>query len=228
MKYARDSFFQGAVGSIPLLLGVMPFGLVTGAMTMRAGVGALDGQGMAAAVFAGASQLAVLQLMLDDATVTVMLLTGVVINLRMLMYSAYVAPHFRLEKTRWKVLIGYLLTDQAFALCVPRIESGAWGKELRWFYLGAGLTIWAGWQLTFAVGAQLGVVVPQEWGIEFLIPLMFLAMVVPGLGDRASLLAACTAAVLSFLLRGMPLNLGLLIASGCGVVAGLMMERRGE
>lgn len=228
MKKHETQIVRGIRQALPLLLGVVPFGLVTGAMTMKVAAGYLEAQGMSLSIYAGASQLAVLQLVMQSAAFPVLLFTGVVINLRMLMYSAYVAPHFGHEKWHWKAVIAYVLTDQAFALSVPVIEDGLRGRSLREFYLGAAVTVWLCWQLTFAIGAQVGASIPASWGMEFIIPVMFLAMVVPVLVDRPSLCAALSAAITAVAFRNVPLNLGLLAASMVGVCTGVALEIRRE
>ena len=119
----RADLRRGVVDVAPLMLGVVPFGLVAGIAAVEAGLDLPLAVAMSVFVFAGASQLAALELLGGDAPLTVVVLTAAVINLRMLMYSASIAPYFRGLPGRWRAGLAYLLTDQAYVLAVARYRS---------------------------------------------------------------------------------------------------------
>jgi predicted branched-subunit amino acid permease len=89
--------------------------------------------------------------------------------------------------------------------------------------------MWLTWELSVVVGAVLGTGIPSNWSLDFAIPLTFLALLVPAIRNSASLCAALVGGVVAIMAVDMPYNLGLVLASVCGIVAGLIIERfRGE
>ena len=222
-----SAFRRGVRDAVPLLLGIVPFGLVAGIAAVNAGFGLPTAVGLSVVVFAGASQIAALELLGQDAPLSVVVATAVVINLRYLMYSASIAPYFREFTARWKAVLAYVLTDQAYAISVASYRSDR-PVDRKWYYLGAAVTLWAVWQVTTIAGALLGTGVPDAWGLEFAIPLVFLAILVPAIEDRASAVAAVVGGSLAVLGAGLPLNLGLLVGSGVGITAGVLTESLAE
>lgn len=217
------AFRRGVRDVAPLLLGIVPFGLVAGIAAVNAGLGLPAAVGLSVVVFAGASQLAALELLGRNAPLSVVIATAVVINLRLLMYSASIAPYFREVTARWKAVLAYVLTDQAYALSVASYRSDQ-PVDRKWYYLGVAVTLWVVWQATTVVGALLGTGVPDAWGLEFAIPLVFLAILVPAIEDRSTGIAALVGGTIAVAGAGLPLNLGLLVASGVGITAGVVTE----
>ena len=209
----------------PLVLGIAPFGLVAGIAAVEAGLSPAQAVGMSVVVFAGASQLAALELLGVDAPLAVVVATAVVINLRMLMYSASIAPYFREFATRWKVPLAYVLTDQAYALSIARFRQG--DPDRRAYYLGAAVTLWVVWQVATVAGVVVGAGVPEAWGLEFAVPLVFLALLVPAMEDRTTSLAAVVGGAVALAAGGLALDLGLLVGATAGVAAGFGAERLG-
>ncbi|WP_299265564.1 AzlC family ABC transporter permease [Halorientalis sp.] len=220
----REDFARGVREVAPLLLGVAPFGLVAGIAAANAGLDLTQAVGMSVIVFAGASQLAALDLIGRDAPLSVVVLTAVVINLRMLMYSASIAPHFRTFATRLKAGLAYLLTDQAYALSIASYR-GERSVDRAAYYIGVALTLWVVWQVTTAAGVVLGTGVPDAWGLEFAVPLVFLALLVPAMEDGPTTVAGLAGGTIAVAGAGLPLNLGLLVGASVGIVAGLVAER---
>lgn len=214
----------------PILLGVAPFALVAGATAVDAGLSPLQAAGLSVIVFAGASQLAAIELLGDNAELLVVLATGVVINLRMLMYSASIAPHFRPFRSRWKALCSYVLTDQAYALSVTRYTGTADldPAARRRYYLAVAGSLWVVWQLCSLVGIVVGARVPPAWGLDFAVPLVFLSLLVPATTSWPKLVAAAVGGgvAVAGAVVSVPLNLGLIAGGTAGVVAGVLADGR--
>ena len=207
----------------PLLLGIVPFGLVAGIAAVNAGLGLAEAVGLSVIVFAGASQLAAIELLAQNAPLAVVIGTAVVINVRMVMYSASIAPYLADYGRRFRAGLAYLLTDQAYALSVAEYERTP--DRNRWrYYLGAAATLWIVWQITTVVGFVIGAGVPDAWGLTFAVPLVFLALLVPAMKDRPTVLAAVVGGAVAVAAAGLPMNLGLLTGAVSGIVAGLATE----
>lgn len=222
---ARTAFLDGVRALMPMVPGVIPFGLVTGVMAVEQGLSPLTTLGMTLLFYAGSAQMAALQLLRQDAFALLIVLTVLVINLRFFMYSASLAPHLHHLSWRWKWPLSYMLSDQAYALSILKLSSGEMARVGHWYYAGSALSMWLSWQLSVMVGVFLGAGIPANWSLEFAIPLSFLALLVPAIRNSASLAAACVGGVVAVLAMGLPYNLGLLLASLCGVFSGLIVER---
>jgi predicted branched-subunit amino acid permease len=220
----RIEFFAGCRAFGPMLMSIVPFGMVCGAAAISAGLTPWQAFAMSCIAFAGSAQIAATQLFADGAPLLVIIATAAVVNLRFMMYSASLGPHFRPLKVRWKALFAYLITDQAYALCIVRYIEENDGKHLHWFYFGLAGSIWACWQVATIMGILLGSLVPSSWSLDFIVPLTFIAMVIPLLSDRAMLIAAMVGGAASIALI-LPLKLNLIAAALIGIAAGLVTEK---
>lgn len=239
----------GVVAVAPLLVGVAPFGLVAGATPVANGMPWDVAVGFSTVVFAGASQLVAIDALADGGSVLVAVIAAWAINLRMVLYSASLAPHVTRMPMRRRLGMAYLLTDQAYALSIVRI-SGQGREEgtdagtgihsgttvgasdvgteasLWWYYLGCGLGLWVTWQISTVIGVLVGGAVPSGLHLEFAVPLVFLVLLIPTLIDAPAILAAVVgglAAVISAGLGAGPTSI--VIGSVAGVVAGAVIDR---
>lgn len=219
----RLEFGQGVRDVLPLLLGIVPFGFIAGIAAVNAGLGLAEAVGLSAIVFAGAAQLAALDLIGRDASLAIVVVTAVVINLRMLMYSASIAPHFRDLSRRMKATAAYLLTDQAYALAIVRYRNEDSTSPVA-YYLGVAATVWTVWQLTTIAGVVLGASVPESLGLEFAVPLVFLALLIPAMEDGPTTVAGVLGGIVAVGTAWLPLNLSLLVGAACGIFAGVLTE----
>lgn len=210
----------------PILLGAVPFGMIAGVATVAIGLGPRHALGLSAIVFAGAAQLATVELLGNGAPLVVVVATALIINARFVMYSASLAPYLRPLPTRQKALVAYLLTDQAYAFSINRyVDVDESPRRRLGYYLGAALTLWLTWQISNIAGAVLGAAVPEAWSLDFAVPLVFIALLVPAVRDRSDLVAALVAGGLAVAGADLPLNLGLPVAATGGIVAGMVSER---
>jgi predicted branched-subunit amino acid permease len=190
------------------------------------GIPPLEAILMSFIVFAGASQLAATQLLGAAAPIAVILVTAFFINLRFVMYSASMRTHLAGLPLRWRLGLGYILSDNAYALCITRYTQHPGEPGRHWYCLGAAFPVWATWQAATILGVIAGASVPQAWRLEFAAPLAFVAMSVPLLRDRAMVAAALAAGVTVVLSHALPMRLGLVLAAIAGIAAGLLAERR--
>lgn len=185
MSESKKNFVEGVRSEIPLLIGVFPFGMIYGALALNAGLSNLASQMMSSIVFAGSAQFITAQLVHDAAPGLVVVLTIAVVNLRHMLYSASLAPYLKDLSIRWKFLLSYLLTDEAYAPSILHFEKEGLATHKHWFLLGAGFSLWFTWQVSTAIGIFLGAAIPESWSLDFALPLTFIAMVVPVLKKDA-------------------------------------------
>lgn len=222
---SNTPFRDGVVAVSPLMIGVIPFGLVFGVAAAASSVGGAIGWASSWIIFGGAAQIATIQLLDEGTTAVVVIATALIIQARHIMYSAAMAPHFREFPAAWRWGLPYLLTDQAFAVSIIRYETVTDPTYKRWFVLGAGITLWTVWQTTTGIGVLLGAQIPAAWSLEFTIPLVFLALLIPTLRTRPAVVAAAVGGTVALLGYSMPYNLGLIVGAMSGVMAGVIAER---
>lgn len=226
---ARREFLDGVRAELSLLPAVIPFGMIYGVLAIEGGLPQSLALAMSSIVFAGSSQFAAAQLFGTGASAAVIVATTLILNLRHALYSSSLAPYMGRLSTRWKWILGYLLTDEAYAVTVAHYRQAARADpppSAHWFFLGAGLCLWISWQVSTAAGVFLGAQVPQDWSLDFTLPLTFIGLGVPTLKDRPTLLAALIGGGVAVALAGLPYRLGLMLAAIAGILAGLLAEKR--
>jgi len=223
MRMNKD-FIAGMRGTLPILIGVIPFAMITGVAAVSVGLTFFETMGMSVLVFAGASQLVVFQLMTAGSPWIIMVLTAWVINVRFTMYSATLAPYLQKLSTTRKALLAYMLSDQAFGISLSHFVTTKEEIDHRWYYFGSALLIWVAWQISAMIGALLGPLVPASLGFDFAFPLSFMALMFAALRDRPTVIAALTGGIMAVLGKGLPYNIGLVLATILGITAGYWAE----
>jgi predicted branched-subunit amino acid permease len=220
-----DDLRAGAASVAPMLVGVVPFGLVAGATPTTGGLGGGAAVGLSTIVFAGASQLAAADVLLGGGSAVVAALAACTINLRMLLYSASLAPHLAAVPFWRRMGAAYLLTDQAYAVSITRWTGEDHPARRLPFYLGAAGLLWLVWQVATLAGVLVGGAVPDSLPLDFAVPLVFLVLLVPAVADRPSLVAALAGgggAVLAAELGAGPLSV--IVGALTGIAAGTAAE----
>lgn len=218
-------FTQGIRAVLPVLPGVGSFGLISGVAMVGSGMTPFTAMAMSIATYAGTAQLAALQLLAAGAPLAVIFLAALVLNLRFALYSLAMAPHFRSATTPRKWLYSYLLSDNGYAHFIARYSMHPDEPGKAGYYLGACAGIWTVWQTSTALGVALGAGLPPAWRLEFTVTLTFFALGISVIRDKAMAIAAATAAVTAVLAIDLPYRLGLLVAAGAGIAAGMTAER---
>lgn len=221
---AKKEFWNGVRAEFPLLIGVFPFGLIYGALALESGLSALASQMMSSIVFAGSSQFITAQLVRESAPGIVIIVTIAVVNLRHMLYSASLAPYLKNLPLKWKAILSYLLTDEAYAPSILKYEAEGVKPASHWFVLGAGLALWSTWQVSTALGVFLGAEIPDELPLDFALPITFIAMVVPVLKKFPMVAAALSAGVTALLAYDLQFKLGLILAAIVGIIVGTVLE----
>ena len=222
--FSRPAFFEGVRDMTPALIGIIPFGMVCGIGAIAAGISPLATLAMSAIMFSGAAQIIAAQLLAAGAPLPVIILSCLVVGLRFLVYSAAMAPYLRPLDHRWRNVLSFVLTDQAFASTIHRFRESDDLRANASYFLGGGALLWVVWQIATLAGILAGQVIPASWQLEFVVPLCFLAVLAPLLRDRVTFLVVIASGAAAIVLDQMPMRLSMICAGLIGIAAGALAD----
>jgi len=224
----RSEFVTGVRDAAPAVPPSIPLGMLFGATAVQSGIDLVAATALSLFTFAGAAQLAAVELLQEGAALPVVLATILLINLRYVIFSASLAPKVRHLSRTWRAVIAYPLFEVNYALAEARFGDADPGADHRghrgWYFLGASLPLVATLVVGTLAGGLVGRAVGEGLHLDFAIPLIFVSLLVPQLDDGPSALAAGGAVVVAVAGAGLPVNLGLLVAVCCGTAIGVLAE----
>jgi predicted branched-subunit amino acid permease len=218
----RDAW-DGTKAIAPLMVGCAIFGMAFGALVRDAGINPWAGLFGTTTVVAGASQIAIVEAVRANAPAIVAILTAVLINARFALYSAALAPMWSTFPLRWRLGLAYFMTDQSAVIAMREAEFQDQTRR-RWFAAGASVSFVGVWVVGSVVGLALGPVIPEHWQVGFIVPLMFIAVLVPGLKHLAQLVTIAGAATVVLLGHHWPYGLNVFFGIIAGMAAGAAFE----
>ncbi|KHT51238.1 AzlC family ABC transporter permease [Vibrio sinaloensis] len=215
-------FMQGTLAMVPLSIAVIPWGLLAGSFAIEAGLTVWESQALSAILFAGSAQLVATGMLKAGASLATMLLATFFITSRHLLYSVSMRSKVSQLPLKWRLALGFLLTDELFAICGQQSDK----QFNRWYALGAGLSFYLCWNLATLVGIVAGSYIPamNELGLEFAVAATFIAIVIPNVKNAPILIAVLVSLTLSVLCSYLNVESGLMIASIGGMLAGYVAE----
>jgi 4-azaleucine resistance transporter AzlC len=221
----RSEFFQGAIASSPLWLGIVPFGLAYSLAATTAGLNPFEIQGMSLIVYAGASQIIASGLFASATSGFSIILVTLIVNLRHVLFGTSLLSTLQHLKWWQKMLLAAGLTDEAYAVSVRKMLRREVGPA---FLVGAMVALYLCWQLSTFAGLLLGGVIPDptSLGLQLVFPLSFSVMLMPYLKVRPGQVAALVAGVLAIFAKlALGGNWYILIGAVAGTLAGFMVAR---
>ncbi|MEL6982424.1 MAG: AzlC family ABC transporter permease, partial [Actinomycetota bacterium] len=196
---------EGLRDVTPMVVGVAPFGLAIGAAISTTSLSLGQGLVSGVAILAGASQLTVITMLDDGVAPLVIILSALIVNVRILLYSAALAPWFRDEPLRRRLILAIPVIDQMYFTCVPRFERCDLDRgERRAYYLAAGGFLIVGFLSTQAVAIVAGAQLPTWTGIGVMAPLALAGLLAKSVADGRAVRAAAAAAVVAVIGAGLP------------------------
>ncbi len=220
----RREVFAGALAMAPFVVGYAPFALIVGSIL---GESTHTGPGLAATwlLYGGSVHLAVLRLFEEGAGLAAIVLTGLLVNLRLLLYSATLAPLWRDQRPGFLAVAGALLVEPSWSLAQARHERPGSARDRRVHYLAAALTLWVCWSGLVLVGMLAGARLSNVPSVDLAVPICLLAVVTPSLRQRPGAAAAASGAAVAVVARGLPAGTSVLLAVGAGLVAAHLADR---
>jgi predicted branched-subunit amino acid permease len=227
-EHHEPSWREGVKTGLPSLFGIGAWGLVVGIAMVKSGLTIPQALGMTLVVFAGSAQLAALPLIASGAPIWVIFLTAFVVNLRFVIFSALLAPHFSHLPWRKRLLLGYVAGDMTVALFLQKYPSEAPQIGKLSYLKGLLYPNWASWQIGSIAGIFLGSAVPAEWGLSFAGTLAIICVMIPLMIGRPALCGVLVAGAVSVLAAALPYKLGLLLAVLLGMLTAMAIEEGTE
>ena len=225
-RNAATPYWQGVRDGAPFILMAVPFATLFGVIATDAGLTLAQAMGFTVLVIAGAAQFAAIQLMVENASIAFVLLAALAVNLRMAMYSASLVPYLGAAPLWQRACIAYLNFDQTYITSIAKYEARPelTVAERAAYFFGVATPIAPMWFAMTFVGIVAGQAIPEAWALDFIMPIMFLAMVAPMLKSLAHVAAAAVSVSVGIALVNMPAGTGLLIAAGSAMLTGALVE----
>lgn len=222
MSAARAAVAEGW----PVWVTTAVVGATYGIVARQSGLTLLETSAMSVVVFAGAAQFATLELLRGGAGPLAIAAAIFLINSRHALMAAALRPQLAREPIGRRLGLGYILTDEAFAMAIGWFRRG--NREIAYYVVfGAGL--WLTWNLTTLAGATFGASLerPERFGVDFAITAVFVAIVTLSVRHRADAAVALVAAAVAGALRLAGASTLALVAAGAlaPLIALLLRER---
>ncbi|WP_299926118.1 AzlC family ABC transporter permease [uncultured Pelagimonas sp.] len=224
-----SSYWRGFRDGLPFVVVITPFATLFGVLATESGLSVFETVAFSVAVIAGSAQFAALQLMNENAPLVVVIASALIVNLRMAMYSAALVPYLGPLPLWKRAIAAYFIVDVTYAASAIDYEKhpNETTEQKLAYFLGVMTPVCPLWYIFAAIGALLGASIPSENGLDFALPIAFIAMVAPTLKTKAHQGAAATSCMLALALVWVPFNLGLIFAALGGMIVGAEIERRG-
>ncbi|MCT4557529.1 MAG: AzlC family ABC transporter permease [Pelagimonas sp.] len=224
----KTSYWRGVRDGVPFIFVICPFAMLFGVISVEAGLNVYEALAFSVVVIAGAAQFTALHLMSENTPTFIVLASALMVNLRMAMYSAALTPHLGSLPLWKRGIVAYLIVDQSYASAALDYEKNPdqTPAQKLGYFLGVCSPIIPFWYACTILGALVGEAVPPSLGLDFALPITFIAMIGPALRTWPHRVAAIVATAMALCFAWLPYNLGLMVAAVTGMMAGAEMERR--
>ena len=220
------TFIKGILDILPLMIPVVPFGIIYGVIGVEIGFSPMEVFAMSFVIFAGSSQIAFAQLFAAGASPLVMISSVAVINSRHILYGAVLAEYLGKLRLTWKILLSYLMADQAFSVSSAYFKKNVKNKNVHFHMLGSGLTLWSLWQLSTLIGIVLGNIVPAQLGLEFAIPLTFFSLILSELRKLDHIVIILISGICSVLTYNFPFKIYIIFSAIFSLIISIMINKK--
>ena len=218
-------FREGLSAGWPICLGYVPIGMAFGVLAQKAGLTPVQIGLMSILVFAGSAQFIAVSMIAAGASAAAIITTTFVVNLRHVLMSSALAVYLRAAHRGLLALYGYGVTDESFAVNLPRFNDGTWSLSRALVVNhAANLT----WFVSTVAGGIGGRFIPQgALGIDYALIAMFICLLIYQLRAKIHLITAGIAGATAVgLALWIPGNTYIVIASIVAATAGVVIQRK--
>ena len=218
-------FKQGVFEELPLQLGVFPFGIIYGVMAIETGLSPLQAFLMSSIIFGGASQIVFLQLLSSGSTIGIIVTSVGAINSRHFLYSLSMLEFLKSLSLKWRIFLGYLLTDEAYAVSIRKFMNEPNKQFIHFHLLGSGITLFLSWQLSTLTGIFLGGDLPEFLDLQFIIPLTFIAIIIPMIKSISTLFVVTSSGFTALICKNLDINFWIILSACAGIISGVLTSK---
>jgi len=218
-------FKQGVFEQLPLQIGVFPFGIIYGIMAIESGLTPIQAFFMSSIIFGGASQIAFVQLASNGTSMGVIVTSISAINSRHFLYGISMLEFLKNLSWRWRLILAYLLTDEAYAISIRKFLNEPKAPFLHFHLLGTGITLFLSWQISTFTGILLGGDLPQFLELQFIIPLTFIAILIPMINSISTFCTVISSGLSALYFKNLDLNHWIIISGVIGIAIGIATSR---
>jgi len=218
-------FKEGVFEELPLQVGVFPFGIIYGIMAIETGLTPLQAFLMSSIIFGGASQIVFLQLFSSGSSMQLLVTSVGAINSRHFLYSLSMLEFLKKLSLKWRIILGYLLTDEAYAVSIRKFMNEPNKLFLHFHLLGTGITLFLSWQLSTLTGILLGGDLPEFLDLQFIIPLTFIAIIIPMIKSVSTLFVVLSSAVTALICKNLDINFWIILSAVVGIIFGILTSK---
>jgi predicted branched-subunit amino acid permease len=214
-------FLAGIQAMLELSVGLFAWSVVTNLAILKMGLGPWETVGMTTMIYAGSSQIAVLPLIFAEYPFWTIWITALIINIRFLLFSASLQPHFKHLPIHQRMTLGYFNGDMSYVRFIAKYPQPSPlhnKQDVLNFFLGASLTNWVVWQSGLVVAVVFGSQRPNSWGLEFAGTLALVTLIIPSIKSPTAILSALAAIATCILTINLPYRLAII----CSVIAGII------
>ena len=218
-------FKQGVFEELPLQVGVFPFGVIYGIMAIETGLTPLQAFLMSSIIFGGASQIVFLQLFSSASSIGTIVASIGAVNSRHFLYSASMIEFLGNLSLKWRIILGYLLTDEAYAVSIRKFINEPPNRFLHFHLLGTGITLFLSWQISTLTGVLLGGGLPQFLNLQFIIPLTFIAIIIPMVKSFSTLLVVLGSGISALIFKNLQMDFWIILSACVGIMLGIVTSK---
>lgn len=223
-------FLRGVKDCIPTLLGYLSIGFAAGVVEKTAGLSIMEIALLSLILYAGSAQFIAAGMIAANSSPTGIIVTILFVNLRHILLSAALSPHFRHLTPMRNMLIGSLLTDETFGVAINEAAKRK-GIDEKWMH-GLNITAYLNWFIANLAGAFLGqwIANPETFGLDFALPAMFIGLLVLAMLSRTTLRLDTVVAISAVVIGvGVSLvassSLGVIVATLIASTIGMVLEK---
>ncbi|QRQ86888.1 AzlC family ABC transporter permease [Cupriavidus oxalaticus] len=220
----RDGFMAGVRRFAPSLPAVFSWGLVTGVAMSKSVLTVPEAIGMSLLVYAGSAQLAVLPLFAAGLPLWTIWLTAAMVNLRFVIFSAAMQPHFSYLTLARRTVLGFFNGDLHFVYFMQKYSTPGYEPGKEGYFWGMALINFAMWQVSSILGIVLASLFPDSWGLGLAGTMALIPVMIATINSRSTLMAVVISAVLALLCFDLPYRLGLVVAVVGAIAAGMASD----
>ncbi|CDL84544.1 AzlC family ABC transporter permease [Xenorhabdus szentirmaii] len=221
---AWKGFWSGVYNMLPLCLSVIPWGILAGSVAVESGLTIGQSIGMSAILFAGAAQLVTLGLLASGASIFTLVISVFFITAQHFLYGLTLREYVSVLKVRYRLPIGFLLTDELFALSCAKENKNTLTPG---YLIGAGLCFYICWNLFSLLGIFMASTIPDlaKYHLDFSIVATFITIVVPMIKSLSVLFGVLFSLFLSMLLSYFHVEGAVIISGISGMFFSVLVAR---